>query len=347
MSASTASYLPEGFEAATSALERSNIFRRRGNELYSKARDLAKDVDPYKDLKGVQESMKLYQAAMVEYGKALHFLPNDHRLYANRGLCYKAVEDWLKCKEDAQQCIKLQKNYVKGWLLLVKSIWELGKHADALQELQNGLKAIPGSRDLLDLQAALTSGCQARSAGRSVSPACTPGNTPSVSRSNTPPRHGTPPPPPPPGGHAVGHAATLPAIDSSGRSPGNSRTSSRSPGPGGRLPCPPSRVGAVPNLEGSLTLGGGTGNFGVPTPSFAHGSPALAAEDTLGSRAPGGPALGASGTFGASTTFGPRVGPGPVLDGPKDRSVSPGPQAGADGGACKRSLKSLSESGRR
>ena len=57
----------------------------------SKARDLAKDVDPYKDLKGVsssqclvlmlwpiaqgtpvlrQESMKLYQAAMVEYGKA-------------------------------------------------------------------------------------------------------------------------------------------------------------------------------------------------------------------------------------------------------------------------------------
>lgn len=289
MSASTTSYLPEGFEAATSALERSNIFRRRGNELYSKARDLAKDVDPYKDLKGVQESMKLYQAAMVEYGKALHFLPNDHRLYANRGLCYKAVEDWLKCKEDAQQCIKLQKNYVKGWLLLVKSIWELGKHADALQELQNGLKAIPGSRDLLDLQAALTSGCQARSAGRSVSPACTPGNT----------------------------------------------------------PCPPSRVGAVPNLEGSLTLGGGTGNFGVPTPSFAHGSPALAAEDTLGSRAPGGPALGASGTFGASTTFGPRVGPGPVLDGPKDRSVSPGPQAGADGGACKRSLKSLSESGRR
>lgn len=126
---------------------------------------------------------------------------------------WKAVEDWLKCKEardivihscrvaqwdavleslerswkDAQQCIKLQKNYVKGWLLLVGTsgpfrfpiclslvqqiptfdsdfipgqiylgagslrypkppIWSapslcqlrLGKHADALQELQNG-----------------------------------------------------------------------------------------------------------------------------------------------------------------------------------------------------------------
>ena len=76
------------------------------------------------------------------------------------------MEDWLKCKEDAEQCIKLRRDYVKGWLLLagasdlsvdflfldvwirddqiadvlrqVKSIWELGKHADALQELQNG-----------------------------------------------------------------------------------------------------------------------------------------------------------------------------------------------------------------
>lgn len=231
--------------------------------------------------------------------------------------------------------------------MLVKSIWELGKHADAMQELQNGLKAIPGSRDLLDLQAALTSGCHARSAGRSVSPACTPGNTPSVSRSNTPPRHctppsrhGTPPPPPPP--QSV-HAATLPAIDSSGRSPG-SRTSSKSPG--GRLPCPPSRVGAVPNLEGSLTVGGGTGNFGVPTPSFAHGQPAFPGEESLVSHQAGG--LGASGTFGASTTFGARAGPGPELeDRTKDRSISPGPGAGHDAVHGKRSLKSLSESGRR
>ena len=343
-----ASYLPEGFEVATSALERSNIFRRRGNELYGKAREITREAEVNKDFKAMQESMKLYQAAMVEYGKALNFLPNDHRLYANRGLCYKAVEDWVKCREDAQQCIKLRRDYSRGWLLLVKSIWELGKHADAMQELQNGLKAIPGCRDLLDLQAALTSGCHARSAGRSVSPARTPGNTPSVSRSNTPPRHctppsrhGTPPPPPPP--QSV-HAATLPAIDSSGKSPG-SRTSSKSPGPG-RLPCPPSRVGAVPNLEGSLTVGGGTGNFGVPTPSFAHGQPAFPGEESLVSHQAGG--LGASGTFGASTTFGARVGPGPELeDGPKDRSISPGPGAGHDAVHGKRSLKSLSESGRR
>lgn len=302
--------------------------------MYSKAREMGKDADPFTNLRGVQESVKLYQSAMVEYGKALQFLPNDHRLFANRALCYKAVEDWVKCREDAQHCIQLNRHYVKGWLLLVKAIWELGRQSEAMQELQNGLKAIPGSRDLLDLQAALTSGCPARS-GRSVSPACTPGNTPSVSRSNTPPRASTPPPPPP-------GAATLPAIDGFGRSTGGSRTSSRSPGAGGRLPCPPSRVSAVPNLDGSLTVGGGTGNFGVATPSFAHGPMVPAGEESLGP----GAALAASGTFGASTTFGAhasvgRAGPGPELEGPRDRS--PGP----DGGGCKRSLKSLSESGRR
>ncbi|CAJ1364191.1 unnamed protein product [Effrenium voratum] len=198
-----ASYLPENFEAesagaaAASPLDRANVFRRRGNELYSKAKEISKDADPYTNLRGVQESVKLYQSAMVEYGKALHFLPHDHRLFANRALCYKAVEDWVKCKEDAQQCIKLRRDYVKGWLLLVKAIWELGKHSEAAQELHNGLKAVPGSKDLLELQAALSTGSQTqvRSAGRSVSPAATPGNTPSVSRSNTPPRTATPPPP--------------------------------------------------------------------------------------------------------------------------------------------------------
>lgn len=84
------------------------MFRRRGNELYSKAgeadfaslsrccqaisspidgfvygfyrcfhdvcrleqaRDMGRDADPFTNLRGVQESVKLYQSAMVEYGK--------------------------------------------------------------------------------------------------------------------------------------------------------------------------------------------------------------------------------------------------------------------------------------
>ncbi|CAE7246590.1 CRP1 [Symbiodinium sp. CCMP2456] len=155
-------------EVVGTPLERSNVFRRQGNDLYCKAREVARNADPYTNLRGVQESVKLFQAAMAEYGKALHFLPNDHRLFGNRALCYQAVEDWVKCREDAQHCVKLKSDYTKGWLLLVKATWELGHHHEAMQELQNGLRSIPGSRELMDLQAGLTSGHKARAAGRSV-----------------------------------------------------------------------------------------------------------------------------------------------------------------------------------
>lgn len=292
--------------------------------------------------------------------QALHFLPNDHRLFGNRALCYQAVEDWVKCREDAQRCVKLKSDYTKGWLLLVKATWELGHHHEAMQELQNGLRAIPGSRELMDLQAGLTSGQQARAAGRSVSPACTPGNTPPVSRSTTPPRSFTPPPGPP--GHM---SATLPAISQgtgSGRSPGCSRTSSRSPG--AARPCPPGPAPGpprVPGLEGSLTCGTGTGNFGVPTPSFAHGQPSSSivasavAEASIHSaftlQATGGAAATVASVAGAAGAAGARRvnSPGPAFVQPGE-AENAHPEGHGDGSSPNRkisSLKSLSESGRR
>mmetsp|Transcript_42765 Transcript_42765/g.99825 ORF Transcript_42765/g.99825 Transcript_42765/m.99825 type:complete len:363 (-) Transcript_42765:193-1281(-) len=359
------SYLPEGSQVVGTPLERSNVFRRQGNDLYCKAREVARNADPYTNLRGVQESVKLFQAAMAEYGKALHFLPNDHRLFGNRALCYQAVEDWVKCREDAQRCVKLKSDYTKGWLLLVKATWELGHHHEAMQELQNGLRAIPGSRELVDLQAGLTSGHQARVAGRSVSPACTPGNTPPVSRSTTPPRSFTPPPGPP--GHM---SATLPAISQgtgSGRSPGCSRTSSRSPG--AARPCPPPAPPgpgpgpprAVPGLEGSLTCGTGTGNFGVPTPSFAHGQPpssivaSAVAEASIHSaftlQATGSAAATIASVAGAAGAAGARRvnSPGPAFVQPAEAEDAH-PEGHGDGSSPNRkisSLKSLSESGRR
>lgn len=123
------SYLPEGSQVVGTPLERSNVFRRQGNDLYCKAREVARNADPYTNLRGVQESVKLFQAAMAEYGKALHFLPNDHRLFGNRALCYQAVEDWVKCREDAQRCVKLKSDYTKGWLLLAASQSHLGAGA--------------------------------------------------------------------------------------------------------------------------------------------------------------------------------------------------------------------------
>eukprot|EP00931_Biecheleriopsis_adriatica_P085228 TRINITY_DN5954_c0_g2_i1.p1 TRINITY_DN5954_c0_g2~~TRINITY_DN5954_c0_g2_i1.p1 ORF type:complete len:460 (-),score=51.65 TRINITY_DN5954_c0_g2_i1:246-1625(-) len=334
-------------EASLPPYEKANIFRRRGNELYSKARELVKSTDQFVNLRGVQESVKLYQAAMAEYGKALECMPNDHRLYSNRALCYIAVDDWVRCKEDAQHCTQLRPDFMKGWFLLVKALWSLGLQNEAFQELHNGLHAIPGCRDLLELQSNLASGHynERPPSGHSVSPACTP------PRSNTPTKlHGqtTPPLPhvrrpmgsssPGPGQRPVSPplvaAGSVSAGGRSGRSPGppgwsqtfggipptaGSKPSSRSPGASGRShpppPPPPPRSG--PCLDGSF----GTGNFGAPTPSFAAGGPPSMEASFPASATEG----GGGNSFGPGASSRGTYSPGPSARGARGNSSSPGP----------------------
>ncbi|CAE8650790.1 unnamed protein product, partial [Polarella glacialis] len=267
-------------EEALPAHQRSDIFRRRGNELYSKAKELTKGAF---SILAVQESVKLYQAAMTNYGKAVDLMPHDHRLFSNRALCYFAVEDWGRCREDAARCTRLRPDFMKGWYLLVKALWQMGSKDEALQELINGLATIPGCRDLLDLQASLAGSKESGSmyaASRSVSPVV----TPSVSRAPTPPP-GTSTLPymavrrpaassrsPGPGQRPVSPALLAAGSDvggsRSGRSPGRPgghtfggsphKSSSRSPNAAvSRLPCPPSRNSPF-CLDGSLSCPRGT-----------------------------------------------------------------------------------------
>lgn len=303
-------------EAALPPQARSDMYRRKGNELYSKARDLVKrSADQFANLRGVQESVKLYSAAMAEYAKALEIMPNDHRLYSNRALCYMAVEDWGRCREDAQICIRLRPDFMKGYFLLVKALWSLGMQNEAFQELQNGLHAIPGSKDLLDLQASLVAGQDGgRSpSGHSVSPAC----TPPVSRSNTPTRLYSQTVQPNPESlrranssrSPIGQRPVSPPLmaagavstggSRSGRSPGppgaqtfggcggpsllptgsGGSKSSRSPGArsrqGGEHPPPPPRPPGV--AAGGLGLQSLDGSFTVGTGNFGAPTPSFAA----------------------------------------------------------------------
>merc|ERR1719183_2449809 len=79
--------------------------------------------------------------------------PNDHRLYSNRALCYLAVEDWPKARDDAQYCARLRPDFKKAWLLLTKALWKLGRFEEANAQLQQGLQYLPGCSELMELQA--------------------------------------------------------------------------------------------------------------------------------------------------------------------------------------------------
>jgi len=177
-------------EKALPAHQRADLHRRRGNELYGKARELTKDGGSVMNLTAVHQSMKLYKNAMEEYTIAMESAPNDHRLYSNRALCYLAVEEWEKAKGDSLYCARLRPDFKKAWLLLTKSLWKMGCMEEANEQLQQGLRHLPGCPELLELQVDFgreIADASFRQASRSVSPAYTP--TPSRQQTPTPSRH--------------------------------------------------------------------------------------------------------------------------------------------------------------
>lgn len=315
-------------EKAMPAHERADLHRRRGNELYTKAKALSKDGGTVMNMSAVHQSMKLYKSAMQEYSTAMESSPNDHRLFSNRALCFLAVEEWEKAKKDAQYCARLRPDFKKAWLLVTKALWKMGRMEEACDQLQQGLRYLPGCSDLLELQADFSrelGGASFRQASRSVSPAF----TPPASRQQTPTRNysGTGPnnrPVSPP----LLAAGGLAAQNRSQAAATYGGPSSVSPGPSiNRSPAK-----NLPTLDASGTFH--TGNFGAPTPVFAASSKMHPSHDAMAKSFPASAHTmwaGNSGNAGQRSSYSP--GPSHAgVGGVRTASHSPGPNFGATAG---------------
>jgi len=182
------------------AAEVAEARRREGNELYKEAQALGKKSGP-ESLSAATSSLTRYQAAIDKYSEGIDLAPMDHRIRSNRALCYSALKDWQRCKEDAAIVVEMKPDFMKGWFLLVKAFWKEGNPIAAQRHLDSALQILPGSSELLALQEELAPDVQAASNGdllppvgrgrasRNVSPSCTPvqGNSRSGSRVATPP----------------------------------------------------------------------------------------------------------------------------------------------------------------
>lgn len=182
------------------AAEVAEARRREGNELYKEAQALAKTSGP-DSLSAATASLTQYQGAIEKYSEGIDLAPMDHRLRSNRALCYSALKDWNRCKEDASAVVEMKPDFMKGWFLLVKAFWKEGNPIAAQRHLDSALQVLPGSSELLALQEELAPDVQAATSGdllppvgrgrssRNVSPSCTPvqGNSRSGSRVATPP----------------------------------------------------------------------------------------------------------------------------------------------------------------
>mmetsp|Transcript_39534 Transcript_39534/g.91387 ORF Transcript_39534/g.91387 Transcript_39534/m.91387 type:complete len:377 (-) Transcript_39534:92-1222(-) len=183
-----------------SAAEHAEACRRQGNELYKEAQALSKTSGP-DSLSAATAALTKYQAAIDKYTEGIDLAPQDHRIRSNRALCYSALKDWAKCKEDATAVVDLKPDFMKGWFLLAKALWKEGSPVMAQRHLESALQVLPGCAELIALQDEMAIDVQAAAGGdllppvqrsrssRNVSPACTPvqGNSRSGSRVATPP----------------------------------------------------------------------------------------------------------------------------------------------------------------
>lgn len=242
-------------DAALSPPQRAEARRREGNELYKFAAALGKQTE---SLTAAAQALQKYQAAIARYSEGIELAPQDHRIHSNRALCYAALKDWPRCREDALRVTQLKPDFMKGWFLLAKAHWKEGLPIAAQRELEAGLRILPGNPELLALQSELLPDLEScrqdgverlprvlggrGAASRNVSPACTPTQSTQGSRVATPPPIGS-----------------------------TSRGASHSPAPGGgsgsRQPSK-NRGGGGGDYEGTACFGEQTACFGEQTAGF-------------------------------------------------------------------------------
>mmetsp|Transcript_121540 Transcript_121540/g.223885 ORF Transcript_121540/g.223885 Transcript_121540/m.223885 type:complete len:426 (-) Transcript_121540:22-1299(-) len=258
---------------AQASTPRAETKRREGNDLYKAAHALSKQHGP-ESFTAATECLQKYQAAIVKYTEGIALASSDHRLFSNRAMCFAALKDWAKCREDASQVTRMKPDFMKGWFLLAKAKWMEGSPIAAQRDLDTGLGILPGNSELLGLQEDISEDLKAcYTAGVDYLPAPRERGRGSVSRnvsiSRTPPgsRVATPPP--------IGRTTSRnrspksardqsPAPSGSDRRQRGREASSRSPGPREASSRSPGPKTSGLNRSDTAEFGEETANFGRP-----------------------------------------------------------------------------------
>jgi len=100
-----------------------------------------------------EEGNKLFAAdkfaeSLTWYVKAIQADPTDHVLHSNRSAAHLGNKEYDKALEAAEQCIKLNGKWAKGYYRKALALISLNRNQDALATLTKGLSIEPGNADL-------------------------------------------------------------------------------------------------------------------------------------------------------------------------------------------------------
>ena len=68
--------------------------------------------------------------------------------YSNRSAAYAALEKWEEAAEDGRACIRVKKDFIKGYFRLSVALRALKRYKEAVDNIKMGLAVDPGNADL-------------------------------------------------------------------------------------------------------------------------------------------------------------------------------------------------------
>jgi len=88
--------------------------------------------------------------AVEHYSAAIALDPSNHVFFSNRSAAYCKLQAYQKALEDANECIKLNPTWSKGYGRKASALEFLGRFADAVDVYEEGLKIDPGNEQYKD-----------------------------------------------------------------------------------------------------------------------------------------------------------------------------------------------------
>ncbi|KUF96058.1 PAX-interacting protein 1 [Phytophthora nicotianae] len=98
---------------------------------------------------------KNFDKAIECYSEAIRLGPDNHVYYSNRSAAYGAVGKWELAEKDAQECVKRNPKFAKGYHRLANAQQQLGRKKEAIETLKTAQTTatdtdkVPGIKKLL------------------------------------------------------------------------------------------------------------------------------------------------------------------------------------------------------
>jgi len=124
-------------------------------EKIKEERDRLAKIDPQRALEHKEKGNKLFQEGQIpeaikEYTEAIDRNPSDHVPFSNRAACYMKLAEYRLAIKDADECIKLKPDFVKGWIRKAHSHYFVKEYEKALEAYDKGMQLEPNNQEMTD-----------------------------------------------------------------------------------------------------------------------------------------------------------------------------------------------------